>query len=212
MKNIVVLSGGLDSSVTLAVALDSLPRGDIHGLFFSYGQRHYDQELSAARGVADYYNIPLEVYSLEGIMSGGSLLGDGDIPREGYRLSNMSSTVVEGRNLLFASVAIARVAPEGVVWVGVHGGDHALYPDCHPEFWEAVTTAAGAYEVKIKAPFLNRSKTHIVGEGEKLGFPFHLTYSCYEGGELHCGECGTCRERKDSFLLSGVEDPTEYTS
>lgn len=210
-RDIVVLSGGLDSTTALAVALKGCRELPV-AIFFDYGQRHLDRELAAARDVAEHYGIELRVVPTRGIMSGSSLTdADKRVPREGYDEESMASTVVQGRNLLFAAVAIAASAEGGRVWLGVHGGDHHLYPDCRPEFWEGLTLLAQtAYATQIVTPFLHLSKSDIASRGADLDAPLHLTYSCYEGGEEHCGECGTCHERREAFSLAGIPDPTEY--
>lgn len=207
-KTIVVLSGGLDSTVALALAKD-MP--SIEAITFYYGQRH-TIELQSARRVAKHYRIPLTIIPVDNLLTEpSSLLGDGDIPQGAYDQDNMASTVVQGRNLLFASIAVSRCGAGGSVWMGVHGGDHHLYPDCRPEFWEGLQDAVlAAYQVELTTPFLAWSKAQIVMMGDRLAAPLHLTYSCYEGGEAHCGRCGTCLERREAFREAGVLDPTRY--
>lgn len=208
MTHIVVLSGGLDSTVALAHAL--LQRRDVRTVTFDYGQTH-SVELEAARRVAAHYHVPHRVISVPGILHGSALTGQGDIPRGGYDAENMSTTVVHGRNLLFASLAIAASAPGGSVTLGVHGGDHHLYPDCRPEFWHDLDhLASEAYDTRLDTPFLHWSKADIVRHGADLQVPLHLTYSCYVGGPEHCGQCGTCIERREAFTAAGVPDLTRY--
>ena len=208
-RDLVVLSGGMDSATVLALAVHDTA-GPVAALGFDYGQRHR-RELDAAQAVADQYGVPYEVRHLTGLLSGSSLLGDGPIPHGDYGADNMASTVVNGRNLLFASAVIAACQPGDRAWFGVHGGDHHLYPDCRPQFWHRLAALSDeAYGVQLRTPFLDDTKAGIALTGARLGVPFHLTWSCYEGGQLHCGRCGTCRERQQAFIEAGLDDPTEY--
>ena len=214
MKHTVILSGGLDSTVALEWCLQLHPRNTVRTVTIDYGQRHRDMEIGAARRVAEHYDVPHDVIDLQPLLaqSTSSLVGtgNGDIPKDQYDEASMASTVVHGRNLLFAAAALTHGGP-GTLWLGVHGGDHHLYPDCRPEFWHALTAITEeAYGVEIMTPFLNYSKAGIVERGQMFGAPFELTYSCYEGGPTHCGQCGTCTERRQAFITAGVTDPTEY--
>lgn len=209
MTKHVILSGGLDSTVTLAHA--ERLGGEVRAISFDYGQRHR-RELHAAREVAEYYRVPHRVIEIPDLFHGSALLesSSDEIPRTEYESESMGKTVVQGRNLLFTSLVIAQTGGGDSVWVGVHGGDHDLYPDCRPEFWQQLSSLAWAYGVEIKAPFLHFSKADIALRGLELGAPIDLTWSCYVGGEKHCGTCGTCIERRAAFELAGVEDQTEY--
>jgi 7-cyano-7-deazaguanine synthase len=123
----------------------------------------------------------------------------------------MQATVVPGRNLLFISHLVAKAQPGDEVWIGVHAGDRAIYSDCRSEFIITLGAAVlGAYEVLLVAPFINMTKADIAEEGDDLGVPFEMTWSCYEGGEIHCGRCGTCVERREALHLAKVADRTEY--
>lgn len=212
-KHVVISSGGLDSTVTLAHALSAgADPSRVLALTFDYGQRHV-REVGAAREIARHYGVEQKVLNLGGLMTSGSLLADSpeEVPEGHYAADNMASTVVHGRNLLFASVAISLAGPGGTVWTGVHAGDHTVYPDCRPEFWQALETLAqDAYDVGVVAPYLFSRKEDIAAEGDRLGAPLCLTWSCYKGGEVHCGRCGTCVERREAFDLAGVTDPTTY--
>ena len=209
MTHIVVLSGGLDSTVALAHAL--LEEGsDVRAVTFDYNQTH-TVELEAARRVAVHYSVPHRLIPIPGVLHGSALTGERPVPRVGYDEESMSDTVVHGRNLLFTSLAIAASTPGGAVTLGVHGGDHHLYPDCRPEFWEDLShLARAAYGTRLHVPFLHWSKADIIAHGQDLQVPLDLTYSCYVGGSLHCGQCGTCSERRESFRRAGVSDPTTY--
>jgi 7-cyano-7-deazaguanine synthase len=204
--NLAVLSGGLDSTCALAVL------GADAAISFDYGQRHR-RELDAAAAVAAHYRIPHTVVDLAGMFTGPSALTDpGTVMPEGrYDDPGMAATVVPGRNLLFAAAAVARTTAGDMVVVGVHAGDHPVYPDCRPEFWTALDgLAAAAYGVRIAAPFLHLSKADVLAAGLAAGAPVDLTWSCYQGGDQHCGRCGTCVERRESFYLAGIPDPTGY--
>lgn len=206
--HIVVLSGGMDSTVALATAART--SGDVEALSFHYGQRH-ERELEAARNIARHYGVRHRIVDIEGLLSGSALLGHGDVPEGHYADDTMAATVVPGRNLLFASAAIAQARPGDALWFGVHAGDHPIYPDCRPEFWHRLTAlAADAYDVDIRTPFIESPKSYIAQQGARLGAPLDLSWSCYQGKDVHCGRCGTCVERAEAFALAKVADPTEY--
>lgn len=208
-NRVVVLSGGVDSTVTLARVLNE-PGPPVIALSFDYGQTHR-VELASARDVAAYFSIPHEIIDVAGLLRGGSLLGEGEIPLGHYADESMKSTVVHARNMLFASLAVSRAGEGGEVWLGVHGGDHHIYPDCRPTFWEPYSEAVrAAYSVEIVTPYLSADKTEIARDSARFGAPVHLTWSCYQGGPLQCGACGTCVERREAFALAGVPDPTTY--
>lgn len=209
MSHTVILSGGLDSTTALALARESAPGEDVAAVSFNYGQRHA-RELAAAAAVTAHYRIRHQVIDLSGLLHGSALLGETDVPEGHYAADTMTATVVNGRNLLFAAAAIATTKPGDTVWTGVHAGDHPIYPDCRPEFWVALATAAEAYDVRVTAPFITLPKSEVVYIGDKVDAPLELTWSCYQGGDLHCGRCGTCVERAEAFDAAGVTDPTTY--
>lgn len=218
MITTVVMSGGLDSTVALYQA--TAERENVTGLTFDYGQRHR-VEIDRAEAIAKHAGIPWRCVDLSGVSSllTSSALTNPDVavPRDAYDGPTMDKTVVPMRNALMITVAAGMVASMGggSVVVGVHGADHALYPDCRPDFitsmQETIDCSLDGIHVDLHAPFLNVDKTTIVAIGDKLGVPFELTWSCYEGGAVHCGECGTCRERRRAFAENEyVDDPTEY--
>jgi 7-cyano-7-deazaguanine synthase len=136
-----------------------------------------------------------------------------------YAAENMSVTVVPNRNAIMLSIAYGVAVARGasLVACAVHAGDHYVYPDCRPEFIEAfdqmqsrAVEGFGDPDLRLDAPFMRKTKTEIVEIGYTLGVPYEDTWSCYEGGELHCGLCGTCTERKEAFRLAGIHDPTKY--
>ena len=143
------------------------------------------------------------------------LSGADDIPEGNYDDENMRSTVVPFRNGIMLSVACGLAESRGLrhVLIANHDGDHAIYPDCRPGFVEAMGRAMeeGTYDgVSILAPFTDISKAEIARIGARLGVEYAYTYSCYKGGERHCGRCGTCTERREAFRLAGIPDPTIY--
>jgi 7-cyano-7-deazaguanine synthase len=217
---IVIASGGLDSTV-LAYWLAA--RGaELTLLSVDYGQRHR-VELEHATDIARLLNCPQEIIDLSalGRLLAGSALTDAEmsVPDGYYTDKSMRATVVPNRNAIMLDIAVAMAVARkaDVVAFGAHAGDHAIYPDCRPEFVERFTRSVRTAnegllvdEFEIVAPFLTQSKTDIVRLGAALGVPFERTWSCYRGEAEHCGTCGTCTERKEAFEQSGISDPTRY--
>ncbi len=219
--SLLILSGGLDSAAAL---WDNL--GDItQCLTFNYGQRHV-KELDSARklvttastekGETILHNI-IDLTSAFACVKSGSLAGDDPIPEGHYAAESMKSTVVPNRNLIMLSIASAwAIANDlGPVIYAAHAGDHAIYPDCRPEFATAVALAIRTSNSTINAnvlmaPFMYKTKADIVKLGVELGVPFSLTWSCYNGRDLACGKCGTCVERLEAFNITATEDPLPY--
>jgi 7-cyano-7-deazaguanine synthase len=211
MTHHVVLSGGLDSTCALALTIDSNPER-VEAISFDYGQRHV-KELERARVIAAHYGIAHTIINLRGVIPFGesALVGQTPVPEGHYAEDSMKATVVPGRNLLFASVAVAHAQPGDSIVFGVHAGDHPIYPDCRPEFWADLADAVErAYIVSIETPFVLMSKADLVARGAYLNAPLAATWSCYQGGEIHCGKCGTCVERAEAFALADIPDPTDY--
>lgn len=212
----ILLSGGLDSTTALALAVDE---SDARlAVSIDYGQRHR-KELDAARAIANHYGVEHLTLDFRGwghALPGGSLTDSTiDVPRQEYDAKSMTSTVVPNRNATFLMAAVGIAAARGIaeVWTAVHGGDHALYPDCRPEFVESAARTAHlgtGGETTIRAPFVEQTKADIVATAHRLDAPLDLTWSCYNGGAAHCGECGTCEERMGAFRSAGVPDPTRY--
>jgi|SRR5690625_666 len=210
MTHFATFSGGLDSTALLALLVDRHDPSSVVAVSFDYGQRH-EVELRAAAQITSHLGVEHRVLNLRGLLSGSSLTGSGAIPEGRYDSTTMASTVVNGRNLLFASAVIAQTAPGDTIAFGVHAGDHHVYPDCRPEFVDALAAVAATYEVAVEAPWVHMTKDEIVSQGRALGAPLHLTWSCYNGTPpQHCGRCGTCVERAEAFHLAGVPDPTDY--
>lgn len=217
MKKVVTIySGGMDSTVLLYYLMAE--DYDVRAISIDYGQRHR-KELESARTICGTIGLRHEVADLRGIthLLGGSSLTDTkiDVPEGHYAAENMKATVVPNRNMIMLSVAIGYAITLQAPYVayGAHAGDHTIYPDCRPEFASAINTAAMLadwHQVELLHPFVRMTKAEIAKRGAELGVPFELTWSCYKGGRVHCGRCGTCVERREAFILAGLADPTEY--
>ena len=222
MKVLVLLSGGVDSSTCLALAKEKY--GDnVLALSMSYGQKHA-KELAAAQAIADYYHVELLHMDLSKIFAHSkcSLLqgSEESVPHASYaeQLKESKgepvSTYVPFRNGLFLSAA-ASIALEyecNEIYYGPHADDTAgnAYPDCSVEFNESMNLAVylgSGRKVRLVAPFVDKTKKDIVAEGLRLGVPYELTWSCYDGGEKPCHKCGTCIDREAAFAANGVVDP-----
>lgn len=216
MKAVAVVSGGMDS-VTLAHYLQDAGY-DVHMLTVDYGQRHV-KELRFARECSNRLNVPHEVVDLKALLpllQGSSLTDPGiDVPEGHYAAESMKATIVPNRNMMLLAVATAWAVSlkADVVALGAHAGDHAIYPDCRPEFCAAMAEAMALCDerpVELRRPFIDMTKADIVRVADRLGVPLGSTWSCYKGGQFHCGKCGTCVERREAFELAGVKDPTTY--
>ncbi|MBQ1545925.1 MAG: 7-cyano-7-deazaguanine synthase QueC [Clostridia bacterium] len=225
MKALVLFSGGIDSSTCLAMAVDKYGAQNVIALSVQYGQKH-KKELRSAENIASYYGVELRTLDLGKIFEGSdcSLLDNSsqEIPKESYadQLRDTSgspvSTYVPFRNGLFLSSAASVALSNGcsVIYYGAHSDDAAgnAYPDCSEDFNNAMNNAiylGSGKELHIEAPFVNKTKADVVAMGLSLGVPYELTWSCYEGGEIPCGVCGTCRDRAKAFEMNGVKDPLE---
>lgn len=216
MKMILILSGGLDSTVALYYL--RAQGAVVKALSVDYGQRHR-KELVVARTLCNELRVEHRIANLSSItdLLGSSSQTDRsiDVPHGHYAEESMKKTIVPNRNMLMLSVAYAwAMASEfDAVAYGAHAGDHAIYPDCRPEFAEKLSEAAllaDYRQVQLVRPFITMTKADIVKLGAELQVPMHRTWSCYEGKLLHCGKCGTCVERIEAFELAGVKDKTEY--
>lgn len=213
--SLLVLSGGLDSTTMLYDYADSIALA----VTFQYGSNHNKREAAFAKYHCEHLGIEhIEIdLAFMGKYFKSSLLEGADaIPEGNYDEENMKSTVVPFRNGIMLSVAAGLAESRRLkkVMMANHSGDHTIYPDCRPEFAEAMGQAInlGTYiGVELVAPYTMLSKSDIVRRGAELGIDYTKTYSCYKGGEVHCGVCGTCRERKEAFALAGVEDKTKYS-
>ncbi len=223
MKALVLASGGVDSSTCLGLAVHKYGHKNVTALAISYGQKH-EKEIEAARKVAAYYQVRLIEQDLTEIFrfSNCSLLqhSDADIPEAAYadQLKESGgqpvSTYVPFRNGLFLSsaAAIALSNECSVIYYGAHSDDAAgsAYPDCSDVFNQAMNQAiyeGSGHQIHIEAPFIGYTKADVVRCGLEIGVPYQLTWSCYEGGDVPCGKCGTCIDRMKAFEANGVKDP-----
>lgn len=216
MRGVISLSGGMDSTTLLAHLRDQ--GHEMLALMFTYGSKHNLYEENAAFDVASYYGVPIQIVDLTKTFApfrSDLLLSGGDIPEGHYEDSNMQRTVVPGRNLIFTAVAAGYAESIGAQFValGIHSGDHAIYPDCRPEFYksarETVRNSSDG-KVGLLAPFLNMHKGQIVTMGCRLNVPYHVTRTCYKNQEIACGRCGSCQERLEAFRFVGAPDPIQY--
>ena len=211
---ILVLSGGMDSTTLLYEYKERIALA----VTFDYGSLHNAREIACAAENCRLLGIEHLVIPLGfiGEYFKSSLLESPDaIPEGNYDDDNMKSTVVPFRNGIMLAVACGLAESRGLrhVMLANHGGDHAIYPDCRPGFVDAMGRAMeeGTYEhIGIFAPYTNLTKSDIARHGRDLGMDYALTYSCYKGGEKHCGRCGTCRERREAMADAGIDDPTIY--
>ena len=212
--SVIILSGGMDSVTLLHYRKERIALA----VSFDYGSNHNVREIECARRQCENLGIEHLVIPLDfmGIYFRSSLLEGADsIPEGHYADENMKSTVVPFWNGIMLSVACGLAESRGLrhVMMANHGGDHAIYPDCRPEFVTSMSDAMrnGTYEgVDILAEFTNITKSDIARLGKKLGVDYSMTYSCYKGGAKHCGRCGTCIERKEAMREAGIDDPTVY--
>jgi len=213
-----LLSGGVDSVTALYHA--RLHHEVTLALSFDYGARHNHREIPMARYHAEACGIRHEVVSLDfmaRLFRSDLLLGGDPIPHGHYEDASMQRTVVPFRNGILLSIAagLAESVQADAVLIAAHSGDHAIYPDCREPFMQAMADALrlGTYAgIALLRPFIDYDKARIVALGHALGVDYRHTWSCYEGGDLHCGLCGTCIERREAFLLAGVADPTAYAA
>lgn len=212
--SVIIVSGGLDSITLLYDKAETIALA----VSFDYGQNHGAKELPFAAhhcrklGIT-HIMIPLSF--MHRYFKSSLLDGAEAIPEGHYAEENMKSTVVPFRNGIMLAIATGIAESHGLkrVYIANHGGDHTIYPDCRPDFIQAMDGAATAgtfVNVRIEAPYTNITKADIVRRGTALGVDYSKTWSCYKGSDVHCGKCGTCVERKEAFLEAGVKDPTEY--
>lgn len=215
MKNsVIIVSGGLDSITLLYDKAETIALA----VSFDYGQNHGAKELPFAAHHCRKLGIPhitIPLSFMHRYFKSSLLDGAEAIPEGHYAEENMKSTVVPFRNGIMLAIAIGIAESHGLkrVYIANHGGDHTIYPDCRPDFIQAMDGAATAgtfVNVRIEAPYTNITKADIVRRGTALGVDYSKTWSCYKGSDVHCGKCGTCVERKEAFLEAGVKDPTEY--
>ncbi|MCR5270041.1 7-cyano-7-deazaguanine synthase QueC [Xylanibacter brevis] len=212
--SILILSGGVDSTTMLYDYKDRIAMA----ISFDYGSNHNAREIPFARMHCErlgirHITIPLQfmaTYFRSSLLSGADAIPEGH-----YADENMKSTVVPFRNGIMLSIAVGMAESNNLQYVMManHGGDHTIYPDCRPEFVDAfdATAQAGTYNgVRLLSPYTNLTKAQIAARGKELGIDYSETWSCYRGGEHHCGRCGTCVERREAFELAGIDDRTVY--
>lgn len=235
-----LLSGGVDSSTTLAMARAEFPDAELEAVTVDYGQRH-KKEAECAAAQAEIFGATHYILPMQGILT-GMLVDKGEdnetIPEKSYAELDpgISPTYVSFRNGFMLSLLAARAqtwvmeqekqdslnqrtghTPEATIYIGVHADDGVnwAYPDCTPEFIGPMSAAifVGTYhKVRVRAPLLYMTKPQVVEQGSKFGVDYAKTWSCYKGEDLHCGKCPTCLSRKEAFLLNGLSDPTEYAA
>jgi 7-cyano-7-deazaguanine synthase len=216
MKTLVLLSGGMDSVTALHWAARE---HELAGcVSFDYGSKHNHKEIPLAAWHAARLGAKHDVIALDFVnrlFASDLLRSGGDVPEGHYAAENMRSTVVPFRNGIMLSVACGLAESRGAeaLVIAAHGGDHAIYPDCREPFMRAMADAMrhGTYAgIELLRPFIDCDKAEIVRRGVALGVDYARTWSCYKGGGIHCGKCGTCVERREAFLEAGVPDPTAY--
>ena len=216
---VVLLSGGLDSSTVLNIALENY---DVTALIFDYGQRH-KFEISAAKKIAKAADVPIKLIKIDLKQFGNSALTDNiEVPKNQEIGKEIPITYVPVRNTIFLSYALALAEVNNIfdIFIGVNALDYSGYPDCRPEFIEAFEKMAnegtkfsqGKQKIRIHTPLINLTKAQIISEGTKLNVNYALTHSCYDPSidGLSCGECDACILRKEGFKTAGIYDPTRY--
>lgn len=216
MNSVLIYSGGLDSTVLLYHLRAT--GHNVHALSVHYGQRHHC-ELSYAAKICQSIRVPhhiADLSTIQPLLAGSSLTSPEIEVAEGhYTADSMKSTIVPNRNMILLAIATGyalSIRADQVAYAA-HGGDHAIYPDCRKEFADAMADAMRLcdwHPVKLIRPFIDWTKSDIVRRGAALDLPFENTWSCYRGGALHCGRCGTCIERREAFDLAQLSDPTPY--
>ncbi len=216
MDSVLILSGGMDSTVALYQALATGKQ--VAALSFDYGAKHNHRELPMARATCLLLNVEHQIVSLDfmnRLFHSDLLQSGGDVPDGPYNHADMRKTVVPFRNGIMLSIAAGYAESIGAeeLLIGSHSGDHAIYPDCRPSFNKAMDQAIREgtdNKVAIRFPFVDMDKRDIGDLGRKLGVDFTGTWTCYKGGDIHCGTCGACDERKYALRYEEGYDPTSY--
>lgn len=218
MNVVVLCSGGMDSVTALYWAARS---HEVRvAVSFDYGSKHNHREIPFAAEHARQLGLRHEIVPLRfmaTLFSSALLTSGGEIPEGHYEAENMKQTVVPFRNAIMLSIAagLAESIEAQALVIAAHGGDHAIYPDCREDFMRAMGNAMrlGTYaQIELLRPFIALTKGQIAAQGAQLGVNFARTWSCYKGGEIHCGKCGTCVERREAFAQASLADPTVYAS
>ena len=220
MNKILVLSSGGIDSTTLVYYFAEIENFEVQPVFFNYGSKHNPKEIESVKQICNILNLELinvDISELTStIWSNSALINeDRSIPEGYYTQENMSQTIVPFRNGVLISLVSSIAENLGIEYVGiaVHSGDHFIYPDCRPNFIQVMKYAiyrGTENNIKLRAPFVYLNKAEIVKLGYFLRVPYELTWSCYNGRDKHCGRCGTCIERLESFHFNNLTDPVEY--
>lgn len=214
-KAVVIYSGGMDSFTVLHRALaDGF---EVYPLSFHYGQRH-SKELDCAAAVCEQLGLAhklVDIRSINTLLAGSALTDNIEVPAADYAEGNMKATVVPNRNMILLSLAIGYAVSIDAdeVYYGAHSGDHDIYPDCRPEFVEAmnqVSQLANYKAIPVRSPYLYNSKAEILADGLSMGLDYSQTWTCYNGREFACGNCSACRERLGAFAAHQLTDPLRY--
>lgn len=214
---VLALSGGLDSTTLLSYFITNT-HCKVTPVVFNYHSKHSQWEIAAAEAIARHYGLVptrVDLSFINQLFKSNLLHTGGDIPEGRYQDSSMALTVVPGRNTIFIAImmGLAQSIGANTIALGVHGGDHFIYPDCRPQYidhmYEVVRDATEG-QVVLTAPFLHNSKSEIVSMGLQMGAPYHLTRTCYKDQPLACGKCGSCVERLEAFKLAQAKDPVDY--
>jgi 7-cyano-7-deazaguanine synthase len=216
MKSVVLLSGGMDSVTAFYEVM--CEHEVVAALSFDYGSKHNAREIPFAKLHAQRAGVThrtIDLTFMNECFASDLLKSGGDIPDGHYAEANMKRTVVPFRNGIMLAVAcgFAESVEAEALAIAAHSGDHAIYPDCREPFMQGMASAMeeGTYaRIRLMRPFIAMDKTAIARRGVELGIDFSETWSCYKGGEIHCGTCGTCVERREAFILAGIADPTAY--
>ncbi|WP_199608802.1 7-cyano-7-deazaguanine synthase QueC [Flocculibacter collagenilyticus] len=216
-KVVVIYSGGMDSFTVLNKALNE--GHEVYALSFDYGQKHV-KELECAATVCEENKINhkvIDISAINQIIAGSALTDEIDVPEGHYEEESMKTTIVPNRNMILLSLAVGYAVSikASKVFYGAHSGDHAIYPDCRPEFVKKmndVCKIANYEEIEIVSPYLNVSKIDILTDGIKMNLDYSKTWTCYNGREKACGKCGACQERLEAFKLNNAKDPIQYES
>jgi 7-cyano-7-deazaguanine synthase len=214
-KVVVIYSGGMDSFTVLNRAIHD--GKEVFALSFDYGQKHV-KELECAAAVCKSLKVEhkiIDISSINQLLAGSSLTDNIEIPEGHYEAESMKSTVVPNRNMILLSLAVgyAVSVKASQVYYGAHSGDHAIYPDCRPEFvmkMNDVCQIANYEPIEIFSPYLTVTKTDILTDGIKMGLDYSHTWTCYNGREKACGKCGACQERLEAFRDNNQTDPLAY--
>lgn len=214
-KAVVIFSGGMDSFTVLNQVKQQ--GAEIYAITFNYGQRHVKEVQSAiniCRKLTINHKV-IDISVINQLIAGSALTENIAVPEGHYQADNMKQTVVPNRNMILLSLAVGYAVSIGAdqVYYGAHSGDHAIYPDCRPEFVNKINDLcqiANYHPVNIITPFLHHSKIDILTTGLKMGLDYSDTWTCYNGRAKACGLCGACQERLEAFRLNGVPDPIEY--